>query len=176
MRPRRLALAAALALPALVLAGCAPGLFDPTTPTAVDEAPWAGGTPSSTPGASTPADPAPSASDADGGAEADPQPSEVGGPGSSADPSVPPSAVDDGPALVERSGFLVLALPAREGCEPLLGRIVQEPATWTVQMLVQPGSACSGGATVATYPLPGGDRPQEVVVDLGGERTTLDVP
>lgn len=176
MRPRRLALAASLALPALVLGGCAPGLLDPTSPTAVDEAPWAGGTPSPAPGASTPADPAPSASEADGGVGADPQPSEVGGPGSPAAPTVPPSAVDDGPALVERSGSLVLALPAREGCEPLLGRVVQEPATWTVLMLVQPDSACTGGATVATYELPGGDLPQEVVVDLGGERSTLDVP
>ncbi|WP_404311738.1 hypothetical protein LG314_10345 [Agrococcus terreus] len=178
--------AAALAAIALVagLAGCAPGLFDPdgTTPetsgsssSADPSSPVDGG---ASPGTGNGA-PGGEGGDGEGGSTgggsgvggtADPQPSEL----EPEAPEVPLGQVADGPTIVEQGGGLALALDARRGCEPLLGRIVQEPTSWTVQLIVQP--ECSGERYGAAYPLPGGERPERVVVELGGVRSTLDVP
>lgn len=172
--------AAALAAIALVagLAGCAPGLFDPDGTTPDASGPSSSATPSPDDGASpAPGDGAPGDGEggstgdgSDAGGAADPQPSEL----PPAAPEVPIGQVADGPTIVEQGGGLALALDARRGCEPLLGRIVQEPTTWTVQLIAQP--ECSGERYGAAYPLPGGERPERVVVEIGGVRSTLDVP
>lgn len=174
--------AAALAAIALVagLAGCAPGLFDPDGPMPDASGPSSSASPSPDGGASpVPGEGAPgdggstgggSDDGSDAGGAADPQPSELAPEG----PEVPVGQVADGPTIVEQGGGLVLALDARRGCEPLLGRIVQEPTTWTVQLIAQP--ECSGDRYGAAYPLPGGERPERVVVEIAGVRSTLDVP
>lgn len=171
--------AAALAAIALVtgLAGCAPGLFDPDGPRPDASGTSSSASPSPDGGASpVPEDGAPgdgggsTGGGSDAGGAADPQPSELAPEG----PEVPVGQVAEGPTIVEQGGRLVLALDARRGCEPLLGRIVQEATTWTVQLIAQP--ECSGDRYGAAYPLPGGERPERVVVEIAGVRSTLDVP